>query len=385
MPSKTLNDWSIGDSATIEHTIEQRDVDAFASFTGDYNPLHVDPEYASTTDFQRPVVHGMLNASFISTLIGMKLPGPGALWTSQTLEFIAPAYVGDKVLITGRIKHISKGTNSLSIAVIAVNQKNEELLRGDAVVKFLKQRDPKIMNDTNKKKYLILGGSGGIGQALIQDIIDDCESITYTYLNTFESIEDPKIRAIKCDLGSPEDISSLISELLNTARPYDGVIHFASGTPKIAEIKDCEWSDYERQLAVNVGSLQRVVKALLSGGLLESGASIVAISTVYTKGTPPINQSPYVTAKYALNGYCKTLASEIGPKGIRVNLVAPGMVYTRMLSSVPDKTKLYAKMNTPLRRLADPKDVTGAIRFLLSADSIHVTGSVIDVSGGYEM
>ena len=82
---RNYREIKIGDKAEIKHTITQIDIDKFVDLTGDDNKLHVDEEYVSTTSFKKPVVHGMLGASFISTLIGTKLPGDGALWYAQNL------------------------------------------------------------------------------------------------------------------------------------------------------------------------------------------------------------------------------------------------------------------------------------------------------------
>ena len=79
----------LGDSAKIKHKITQSDIEKFVDLTGDDNKLHVNEEYASTTSLKKPVAHGMLGASFISTIIGTKLPGDGALWYSQNLEFFS--------------------------------------------------------------------------------------------------------------------------------------------------------------------------------------------------------------------------------------------------------------------------------------------------------
>ena len=88
---KTTNDnfskWKVGDIEQLKHIIKEKDLDDFAKLTGDNNPIHMDESYASKSRFGERVVHGMLSASFISTIIGTKLPGKGALWISQTLDF----------------------------------------------------------------------------------------------------------------------------------------------------------------------------------------------------------------------------------------------------------------------------------------------------------
>jgi 3-oxoacyl-[acyl-carrier protein] reductase len=95
--------------------------------------------------------------------------------------------------------------------------------------------------------------------------------------------------------------------------------------------------------------------------------------------------APYVVAKAALTSYMKCLAVEFGPKGIRANTVAPGMTETALLASVPDRLRKVAAAQTPLRRLAKPADVAGAVSYLVSDDAAYVNGHTMLVSGGGTM
>lgn len=92
-----LEDLRIGQSESLERKFTAEDVKLFAEVTGDFNPIHFDEEYAATTIFKKPIVHGMLCASLISNLAGTKLPGHGTIYVSQSLKFIAPVYVGQSV------------------------------------------------------------------------------------------------------------------------------------------------------------------------------------------------------------------------------------------------------------------------------------------------
>src|SRR5665647_2765149 len=94
---------SIGMKESLTHQVTQSDIEKFVDLTGDDNKLHVDKAFAATTSFKKPVVHGMIGASFISTIIGTKLPGDGALWFSQTLEFLLPVRVGDQLQVVAEV------------------------------------------------------------------------------------------------------------------------------------------------------------------------------------------------------------------------------------------------------------------------------------------
>jgi acyl dehydratase len=98
--------FSVGDSAEITKKIEQADIDAFASVTGDHNPVHVDEEFAKKTRFGRRIAHGMLTASLISAVLANKLPGEGSVYLGQTLKFVAPVFPGDEITARVTVKEI---------------------------------------------------------------------------------------------------------------------------------------------------------------------------------------------------------------------------------------------------------------------------------------
>lgn len=92
-----FEDIKIGMSASFAKTVTEGDISAFAGLSGDFNPVHINEEFAKTTMFKGRIAHGMLSVAFISTVLGMKLPGPGCIYVSQTLKFKAPVRIGDTV------------------------------------------------------------------------------------------------------------------------------------------------------------------------------------------------------------------------------------------------------------------------------------------------
>jgi len=107
MSGEALNGYyfeelSLGQSATFAKTVTEADIAAFAGLSGDFNPVHINAEFAETTMFKGRIAHGMLSAGFISTVFGMKLPGPGCIYVSQLLKFKAPVKIGDTV--TARVE-----------------------------------------------------------------------------------------------------------------------------------------------------------------------------------------------------------------------------------------------------------------------------------------
>lgn len=164
----------IGDESELKHLLTQGDVQAFASLTGDFNPLHIDETFARRALFQKPIVHGMLSASFISTMIGMLLPGCGALWMSQTLEFLRPADVGDTINLFAKVTQKSLATRIPVLNIVITNQHGEELITGESTVKMPVLKDEEgTMNANTKKTVLITGGSRGIGAATALKLAGD--------------------------------------------------------------------------------------------------------------------------------------------------------------------------------------------------------------------
>jgi 3-oxoacyl-[acyl-carrier protein] reductase len=137
----TLADFAsiaVGAQARLAKTISAANVQTFAELTGDNNPLHLDEAYARRTHFGRRVAHGMLVGSYLSTLIGMQLPGPGALWLQQSFLWRAPVFIGDTVEMTLTVTHKSEATRVLNVEVKAVNQDGNTVLTGEGKVMVLK-------------------------------------------------------------------------------------------------------------------------------------------------------------------------------------------------------------------------------------------------------
>jgi 3-hydroxybutyryl-CoA dehydratase len=136
----TLDDFHIGQCASLQKTIAAEDVAHFIAITGDTNPLHVDEEFASSTFFGRTVVHGLLSASIFSTMVGMILPGTGAIYRSQTLHFLAPVHVGDTLTAHFEIVSIDRESGTLEMASRIENQQGRRVIDGRASVGLIRAR-----------------------------------------------------------------------------------------------------------------------------------------------------------------------------------------------------------------------------------------------------
>lgn len=126
----------IGDTAEFSKTIKDEDVRVFADLTGDHNPVHLDDNYASGTRFGRRVAHGMLTASLISSVLANRLPGEGTVYLSQSLKFVAPVYLDDTVTARVTVTGIREDKPIATLETVCLNQRNETLVKGEAVVLF---------------------------------------------------------------------------------------------------------------------------------------------------------------------------------------------------------------------------------------------------------
>lgn len=134
MTGLKIDKLTIGQKALYSKTITETDVYLFAGISGDINPAHVNDEYAKNTAFKGRIAHGILTASFISAVIGMQLPGPGTIYVSQTLKFLAPVHFGDTITASVEIKEIIKEKNRVILSTCCKNQDDVIVLTGEAVV-----------------------------------------------------------------------------------------------------------------------------------------------------------------------------------------------------------------------------------------------------------
>lgn len=134
MTGKTIADLTAGDHAEITRVVEEADVAAFVEAVGDYNPVHSDPRYAAATPFKEPIAPGIFTAGLISAVIGTELPGPGAIYLSQSLKFIKPVKPGDTITARAEVVEVLRERNRVRLHTVCTNQRGEEVLSGEAWV-----------------------------------------------------------------------------------------------------------------------------------------------------------------------------------------------------------------------------------------------------------
>ena len=137
MPEIAYDDIKVGDSASFAKTITEADVALYAGLVGDFNPLHIDAEYARQSMFKERIAHGMLVSGLISAVMGMQLPGPNTLYLGQELKFTAPVKLGDTVTATATVTEKRDDKRIIKLQTTVSNQRGEVVIDGSAVAKKL--------------------------------------------------------------------------------------------------------------------------------------------------------------------------------------------------------------------------------------------------------
>jgi 3-hydroxybutyryl-CoA dehydratase len=128
-----FEDLSLGQSAEMTHQVEARDIEAFAAVSGDNNPVHLDEAYARSTTFGERIAHGMLSAAYVSAVLGTKLPGPGAIYLSQSLRFRRPVKIGDVVTARATVSALDADKGRVTLQTVCLVD-GRAVVEGEAVV-----------------------------------------------------------------------------------------------------------------------------------------------------------------------------------------------------------------------------------------------------------
>ncbi|RLB00660.1 MAG: enoyl-CoA hydratase [Deltaproteobacteria bacterium] len=134
MIGKTIDELEIGGASEFSKTIAESDVYLYAGLTGDFNPAHINEEYAEKTFFKTRIAHGMLPAGFISAILGTQLPGPGTIYLEQEFKFLAPVRMGDTITARVEVIAIDKEKKKVRLKTTCTNQEGTVVLDGEAVV-----------------------------------------------------------------------------------------------------------------------------------------------------------------------------------------------------------------------------------------------------------
>jgi 3-oxoacyl-[acyl-carrier protein] reductase len=233
------------------------------------------------------------------------------------------------------------------------------------------------------KSALVTGGSRGIGAAIAAELARAGASVVVGYNSGADEANALAAeiggRAVQADVSSAEDAARLVEE----AGDIDILVNNAGLTRDglLARMPDEDWREV---IETNLSSIFSTCRAVTRPMMKKRAGSIVNVSSIVgVHGN--FGQTNYAAAKAGIIGFTKSLARELGSRGVRANVVAPGYVKTRLTDAIPEEGRALMLTNTPLGRLGDPEDVAGAVRFLCSDEASFITGEVLLVDGGLGM
>ena len=240
-----------------------------------------------------------------------------------------------------------------------------------------------------RKIALITGGSRGIGAACVRAFAEDGYAVAFLYNNSRDKAEalvqslraeGRDVAAYQCDVAEAAQVQAVIADILRTYRRIDALVNCA-GIAHIGLFTDMTEDEWDRLFAVNVRSAFSVTKAVLPGMISRQTGAVVNVSSMWGEVGASCEVA-YSATKAALIGLTKALAKEVGPSGVRVNCVTPGVIDTDMNAQLTDDDRAELADETPLGRIGAAEEVAQTVLFLCGEGASFITGQVLGVSGG---
>jgi 3-oxoacyl-[acyl-carrier protein] reductase len=236
---------------------------------------------------------------------------------------------------------------------------------------------------------LVTGATRGIGAAIAERLAHDGARVIGTATTAdgaariSASLAAHGGRGAVLDVVKPESIETLLQEIESKEGPI-GILCNNAGITRDTLLLRMKEEDWDAVLDTNLTSVYRLSKAVLRGMMKARKGRIVSITSVVgLTGNP--GQTNYAAAKAGIIGFTKSLAREVGSRGITVNAIAPGFIDTDMTRALAEAQRAALNAQIPLGRLGQPADIAAAVAFLCSTDGAYITGETLHVNGGMHM
>jgi 3-oxoacyl-[acyl-carrier protein] reductase len=242
------------------------------------------------------------------------------------------------------------------------------------------------------KGAIVTGGTRGIGLAIAKRLADDGWNLVVTYRSDEEAAKaceqelaatGSSVKVVAGDVSNADDAGRIIEEGLAHLGKVDALVNNAGITRDTLMMRMSE-DDWDAVIDTNLKGAFLLSKAVMRPMLRARAGRIVNLTSVVGL-VGNAGQANYAAAKAGLIGLTKTMAKEVGSRGITVNAVAPGFIDTRLTEVLPEELKQQLLKQTPLGRFGTPEDIAGAVAFLLSDDATFITGQTLTVDGGLFM
>ncbi len=239
------------------------------------------------------------------------------------------------------------------------------------------------------KTAIITGASKGIGKGIAQVFVNHGANVAFTYLSSVEAAEafekelasaGTKVKGYRSDASDFTSAEKLIADVLEDFGTIDILINNAGITKDNLLMRMGE-ADFDKVIEINLKSVFNTTKAIQRTFLKQRSGSIINMSSIVgVKGNA--GQSNYAASKAGMIGFTKSIALELGSRGIRCNAIAPGFIETEMTEKLDEKTVQAWRDGIPLKRGGTPEDIANACLFLASDLSTYITGQTLSVDGG---
>jgi 3-oxoacyl-[acyl-carrier protein] reductase len=390
----------IGASASLRVEITPETIEAFAAYSGDDNPLHMDADFARSLGFTDRVAHGMSYASLISTLIGKHLPGPGALWASQTIRFLSPTYPGDELVLSATVIGVDKRARTARLAIEAIADDGRRIMEGESEVMLPRPRaadavptslpGPEFSKAAGERVALITGASGELGAAIARALSRGGFRLGLAGRNVprLESLVEEigaGAASVSMDLTNDDSVDAAIGRIEQDLGSICLVVHAVSMPLDHTPVADLTPAASARHFDIQAGGLLRLAGGCLPGMKRQGSGLFVFIGSTAVNGAPPKGMAAYTAAKAAGASIARSIGLENAPYGIRANIVSPHFLAGGLNAHVSEKARKLAAAQTPMRRLAELKEIADAVAFLASDGGNFINGHDLVVDGGVTM
>jgi len=394
--------YKIGDQYSESFPINKNVIEKFSEFSQDYNPIHMDIDFAKDHGYSRQVAHGVIQLSYLSKIIGMDFPGSGSMWMNQQVNWLMPVVEGDVITIILTIKHYSHSSKVFTITTKVINQNNEPVMNGEAQIKMtsnvsvissslekssapspVKREDVAMVRKPQQRVALVTGASRGIGAETAVKLANDGYKVVINYKNNKKNADDvvnqiksQNLDAISicADISKEHEVQDMATTIFAKWGGCDVVVHSASPAMDILKIEDMEYGDITPYFDIYLKGAMHLVKIFSPNMKKYKFGRFVFLGTSSLFGAPPNGLGAYLIAKEALWGYTKALSVALAHDGITVNMVSPSLTVTDLTVNIPVRIKEIEAIKNPARRLATTEDTAFQIAHLCSEKSSYING-----------